>query len=41
MGRVQSLAGVCPRFGEFTALHDRLDPGRRFTDPYPRRAPGD
>jgi len=35
------LADVYPRFGEFTALRDRLDPERRFANPYLRRALGD
>ncbi|KAF4410209.1 D-arabinono-1,4-lactone oxidase [Streptomyces lycii] len=35
------LAGVYPRFGEFTALRDRLDPGRLFGNPYLRRVLGD
>ncbi|MFI5524932.1 D-arabinono-1,4-lactone oxidase [Streptomyces platensis] len=35
------LAGVYPRFGEFTALRDRLDPERRFANPYLRRVLGD
>ncbi|MGW2632702.1 D-arabinono-1,4-lactone oxidase [Streptomyces chattanoogensis] len=35
------LADAYPRFGEFTALRDRLDPGRRFTNGYLRRVLGD
>ncbi|MER6627485.1 D-arabinono-1,4-lactone oxidase [Streptomyces sp. NPDC000987] len=35
------LAGVYPRFGEFTALRDRLDPDRRFQNAYLRRVLGD
>ncbi|MFI6095027.1 D-arabinono-1,4-lactone oxidase [Lentzea sp. NPDC051213] len=35
------LAGVYPRFGEFTALRDRLDPDRRFANPYLRRVLGE
>ncbi|HCA84518.1 MAG TPA: FAD-linked oxidoreductase [Streptomyces sp.] len=35
------LAGVYPRFGEFTAVRDRLDPGRVFGNPYLRRVLGD
>ena len=35
------LADVYPRFGEFTALRDRLDPDRRFSNPYLRRVLGD
>ncbi|MGR8007737.1 D-arabinono-1,4-lactone oxidase [Streptomyces hypolithicus] len=31
------LAGVYPRFAEFTALRDRLDPGRVFANDYLRR----
>ncbi|MFD7609849.1 D-arabinono-1,4-lactone oxidase [Streptomyces sp. NPDC059828] len=35
------LEGVYPRFGEFTALRDRLDPGRVFGNDYLRRVLGD
>ncbi|MEU6081658.1 D-arabinono-1,4-lactone oxidase [Streptomyces sp. NPDC047108] len=35
------LAGVYPRFGEFTALRDRLDPERVFGNAYLRRVLGD
>ncbi|MFF7640877.1 D-arabinono-1,4-lactone oxidase [Streptomyces canus] len=35
------LADVYPRFGEFTAVRDRLDPDRRFNNPYLRRVLGD
>jgi FAD-linked oxidoreductase len=35
------LAGVYPRFGEFTALRDRLDPDRLFGNDYLRRILGD
>jgi L-gulono-1,4-lactone dehydrogenase len=28
------LRGVYPRFGDFLALRDKLDPGRRFGNPY-------
>ncbi|MBQ0985525.1 FAD-binding protein [Streptomyces sp. F63] len=35
------LASVYPRFGEFTALRDRLDPERVFGNPYLRRVLGD
>ncbi|UGY94070.1 D-arabinono-1,4-lactone oxidase [Streptomyces gobiensis] len=35
------LAGVYPRFGEFAALRDRLDPGRLFSNGYLRRVLGD
>ncbi|MFG2532176.1 D-arabinono-1,4-lactone oxidase [Streptomyces sp. NPDC048516] len=35
------LADVYPRFGEFTALRDRLDPERRFANAYLRRVLGD
>ncbi|WP_181789884.1 D-arabinono-1,4-lactone oxidase [Streptomyces phytophilus] len=35
------LAGVYPRFGEFTAVRDRLDPGRVFGNDYLRRVLGD
>ncbi|MCX5561362.1 D-arabinono-1,4-lactone oxidase [Streptomyces sp. NBC_00038] len=34
------FAGVYPRFGEFTALRDRLDPDRRFGNDYLRRVLG-
>ncbi|MFD9004668.1 D-arabinono-1,4-lactone oxidase [Streptomyces sp. NPDC059582] len=34
------LAGVYPRFREFTALRDRLDPERRFQNDYLRRVLG-
>ncbi|GAA1373112.1 D-arabinono-1,4-lactone oxidase [Streptomyces beijiangensis] len=35
------LAGVYPRFGEFTAVRDRLDPERVFANDYLRRVLGD
>ncbi|MFE9121958.1 D-arabinono-1,4-lactone oxidase [Streptomyces sp. NPDC007172] len=35
------LAEVYPRFAEFTALRDRLDPDRRFANAYLRRVLGD
>ncbi|MFF4171687.1 D-arabinono-1,4-lactone oxidase [Streptomyces sp. NPDC001744] len=35
------LSGVYPRFAEFTALRDRLDPDRLFTNDYLRRVLGD
>ncbi|MFF3766947.1 D-arabinono-1,4-lactone oxidase [Streptomyces sp. NPDC001922] len=35
------LEGVYPRFGEFTALRDRLDPGRVFGNAYLRRVLGE
>jgi FAD-linked oxidoreductase len=35
------LAGVYPRFGDFTALRDRVDPERRFGNAYLRRVLGD
>lgn len=35
------LAGVYPRFGEFTAVRDRLDPQRLFGNDYLRRVLGD
>ncbi|MFJ2257341.1 D-arabinono-1,4-lactone oxidase [Streptomyces sp. NPDC087844] len=35
------FAGVYPRFGEFTALRDRLDPQRRFGNDYLRRILGE
>ncbi|MFI6038227.1 D-arabinono-1,4-lactone oxidase [Streptomyces sp. NPDC051315] len=34
------FAGVYPRFGEFTALRERLDPDRRFQNDYLRRVLG-
>ncbi|MFF8373397.1 D-arabinono-1,4-lactone oxidase [Streptomyces lydicus] len=35
------LAEVYPRFGEFIAVRDRLDPERRFSNAYLRRVLGD
>ncbi|MFC7657117.1 D-arabinono-1,4-lactone oxidase [Pseudonocardia benzenivorans] len=35
------LAALYPRFDDFRALRDRLDPGRTFTNPYLRRVLGD
>ncbi|MFC9234477.1 D-arabinono-1,4-lactone oxidase [Streptomyces decoyicus] len=35
------LADAYPRFGEFTAVRDRLDPERRFANAYLRRVLGD
>lgn len=35
------LSGVYPRFGEFTAVRDRLDPDRLFSNDYLRRVLGD
>ncbi|MEU9121707.1 D-arabinono-1,4-lactone oxidase [Streptomyces sp. NPDC048506] len=35
------LADVYPRFGEFTAVRDRLDPERRFANAYLQRVLGD
>ncbi|MFJ9471956.1 D-arabinono-1,4-lactone oxidase [Streptomyces caniferus] len=35
------LADAYPRFGEFTAVRDRLDPDRRFANAYLRRVLGD
>ncbi|MGW7252022.1 D-arabinono-1,4-lactone oxidase [Streptomyces decoyicus] len=35
------LADAYPRFGEFTAVRERLDPERRFTNAYLRRVLGD
>ncbi|WP_405408227.1 D-arabinono-1,4-lactone oxidase [Streptomyces decoyicus] len=35
------LADVYPRFGEFTAVRERLDPERRFANAYLRRVLGD
>ncbi|MFJ9032284.1 D-arabinono-1,4-lactone oxidase [Streptomyces sp. NPDC102274] len=35
------LSGVYPRFGEFTAVRDRLDPDRVFGNDYLRRVLGD
>ncbi|MFI9274734.1 D-arabinono-1,4-lactone oxidase [Kitasatospora sp. NPDC052896] len=34
------LAGAYPRFADFTALRDRVDPERRFTNDYLRRVLG-
>jgi hypothetical protein len=39
--RRRHLAARHPRFDEFTALCDRLDPGRRFANPYLRRVWGE
>ncbi|MEU7470739.1 D-arabinono-1,4-lactone oxidase [Streptomyces sp. NPDC044984] len=36
----EHLSRVYPRFGEFTALRDRLDPERRFRNDYLRRVLG-
>ncbi|MFE7414729.1 D-arabinono-1,4-lactone oxidase [Streptomyces laurentii] len=36
-----AFAELYPRFGEFTALRDRLDPDRRFGNDYLRRVLGD
>ncbi len=35
-----SLAGLYPHFGDFLAVRDRLDPERRFTNPYLERVLG-
>ncbi|MBN9110661.1 MAG: FAD-binding protein [Pseudonocardia sp.] len=35
------LAVLYPRFDDFRAVRDRLDPGRTFTNPYLRRVLGD
>ena len=35
------LEPVYPRFGEFLAMRDRLDPQRVFANPYLRRVLGD
>ncbi|MER8067639.1 D-arabinono-1,4-lactone oxidase [Streptomyces sp. NPDC094034] len=35
------LSGIYPRFDEFTAVRDRLDPDRRFGNDYLRRVLGD
>ncbi|POM22854.1 L-gulono-1,4-lactone dehydrogenase [Actinomadura rubteroloni] len=35
------LESVYPRFGDFRALRDELDPDRRFANPYTRRVFGD
>ncbi|MGD9961157.1 D-arabinono-1,4-lactone oxidase [Nocardioides sp.] len=37
----EDLAATYPRFGDFQALRDRLDPDRLFTNPYLRRVLGD
>lgn len=34
------LEGVYPRFGDFLALRDRLDPDRRFSNAYTTRVFG-
>jgi L-gulonolactone oxidase len=34
------LAGVYPRFADFVALRDTLDPERRFGNPYLARVLG-
>jgi hypothetical protein len=34
------LRGVYPRFGDFLALRDKLDPGRRFGNAYLSRVLG-
>jgi FAD-linked oxidoreductase len=34
------LSGVYPRFGDFVALRDKLDPARRFANAYTRRVFG-
>jgi FAD/FMN-containing dehydrogenase len=34
------LGELYPRFGDFVAVRDRLDPGRRFTNPYLDRVLG-
>ncbi|MFF8594868.1 D-arabinono-1,4-lactone oxidase [Streptomyces sp. NPDC015220] len=39
-GDAEYFAGVYPRFGEFTALRDRLDPQRLFQNDYLRRVLG-
>ena len=36
----ESLASVYPRFGDFTAVRDRLDPDRIFANDYLRRVLG-
>jgi L-gulonolactone oxidase len=36
----ESLGGVYPRFGDFLAVRDRLDPARVFTNPYLNRVLG-
>jgi L-gulonolactone oxidase len=35
-----SLATAYPRFGDFTALRDKLDPARVFANPYLDRVLG-
>ncbi|OON75108.1 D-arabinono-1,4-lactone oxidase [Streptomyces tsukubensis] len=40
-GDAEYFSEVYPRFGEFTALRDRLDPDRLFANPYLRRVLGD
>ena len=36
----QSLASSYPRFGDFLAVRDQLDPDRRFANPYLERVLG-
>jgi FAD-linked oxidoreductase len=36
-----AVADLYPRFGDFLAMRDRLDPGRVFANPYLRRVLGD
>ncbi len=36
----ERLGELYPRFGDFVAVRDRLDPGRRFTNPYLDRVLG-
>ena len=36
----QSLAAVYPRFSDFLAVRDQLDPERRFANPYLERVLG-
>jgi len=35
------LSGIYPKFADFAALRDKLDPGRRFANAYTRRVLGD
>jgi L-gulono-1,4-lactone dehydrogenase len=35
------LSTVCPKFADFAALRDKLDPGRRFANRYTRQVLGD
>ena len=36
----ESLAQAYPRFADFVAVRDKLDPGRTFANPYTERVLG-